>query len=259
MIDYNYHTHTFRCGHATGTEREYIEAAIACGIKVLGFSDHIIFEHKDKKSKEQFYDYIKTINELKEEYKDKIEIHLGFECEHSSDRVDYYKYLLKEKGIEYLILGQHFALDKKGEKLDLFENSNNRHKITKYYYKFVKKGLKSGLYSYLAHPDLYTREYKNIDKTYIKYARKVCKAAKKYNVPIEINLNGLYYKKTRNLPGLTYPCETFFKIAGEVGNDVMVGIDCHAPNLITNADFEWAENIISKYNLHHITRLEFKK
>ncbi|MBQ9116919.1 MAG: hypothetical protein IJY04_07835, partial [Clostridia bacterium] len=36
----NYHTHTFRCGHASGTEREYIEKAIAEGLTVLGFSDH---------------------------------------------------------------------------------------------------------------------------------------------------------------------------------------------------------------------------
>ena len=36
----NYHTHTWRCHHADGTEREYVENAIAAGIKILGFSDH---------------------------------------------------------------------------------------------------------------------------------------------------------------------------------------------------------------------------
>ena len=36
----NYHTHTTRCHHALGSEREYIEAAIAGGMQVLGFSDH---------------------------------------------------------------------------------------------------------------------------------------------------------------------------------------------------------------------------
>ena len=28
----NYHTHTWRCHHAGGTERQYIESAIAAGI-----------------------------------------------------------------------------------------------------------------------------------------------------------------------------------------------------------------------------------
>ena len=36
----NYHTHTPRCGHAIGSERQYIERAIEEGFKVLGFSDH---------------------------------------------------------------------------------------------------------------------------------------------------------------------------------------------------------------------------
>lgn len=259
MIDYNYHTHTFRCGHATGKERDYIEAAIARGIKVLGFSDHILFESKNEESKAKLYDYVKTINELKEEYKDKIEIHLGFECEHFDDRVDYYNYLLKEKGIEYLILGQHYITAKDGKRLDMFNELENPHEIAKRYYLCVKEGLKSGLYKYLAHPDLYTREFKEIDKVYIKYAKKICKAAKKYNVPIEINLNGLYYKGVKNILTPTYPCEQFFEIAGKVGNDVMIGVDAHSPELITNANYEWAESIIEKYHLHHVTRLDFIK
>ena len=42
-MDYNYHTHTFRCQHASGTEREYIESALAAGITKIGFSEHIPF------------------------------------------------------------------------------------------------------------------------------------------------------------------------------------------------------------------------
>ena len=39
-MKYNYHTHTWRCGHAMGTEREYVETAIREGFQELGFSDH---------------------------------------------------------------------------------------------------------------------------------------------------------------------------------------------------------------------------
>ena len=38
MVDY--HTHTELCGHATGTIEEYIESAVAKGIREIGFSDH---------------------------------------------------------------------------------------------------------------------------------------------------------------------------------------------------------------------------
>ena len=34
----NYHTHTPRCNHAVGSEVEYVENALAQGLKILGFS-----------------------------------------------------------------------------------------------------------------------------------------------------------------------------------------------------------------------------
>ena len=34
------HNHTTRCHHATGTEEEYVLAAIAGGLESFGFSDH---------------------------------------------------------------------------------------------------------------------------------------------------------------------------------------------------------------------------
>ena len=36
----NYHAHTWRCSHAKGTERDYVEAALDRGLEILGFSDH---------------------------------------------------------------------------------------------------------------------------------------------------------------------------------------------------------------------------
>ena len=37
---YNFHNHTYRCGHATGTDEEYVLEAIKNGYEVMGFSDH---------------------------------------------------------------------------------------------------------------------------------------------------------------------------------------------------------------------------
>mgnify|MGYP000697771308 CR=1 FL=1 len=36
----NFHSHTVRCQHAVGEEREYVEEAIKEGFEVIGFSDH---------------------------------------------------------------------------------------------------------------------------------------------------------------------------------------------------------------------------
>ena len=79
----NYHTHTWRCMHASGTEREYVEKAIEGGLKILGFSDHTPMPYSGgyvsnvKMRPDQLEDYVDTILKLKDEYKDDIEIHIG--------------------------------------------------------------------------------------------------------------------------------------------------------------------------------------
>ena len=70
----NYHTHTYRCNHARGSEREYIERAIARGVRVLGFSDHVPMPFPDGHQSgfrvriEELEDYVRTLEALREEY-----------------------------------------------------------------------------------------------------------------------------------------------------------------------------------------------
>ena len=44
----NYHTHTYRCGHANGNEEDMIQAAIDMGIEELGMCCHVPFPHYRK-------------------------------------------------------------------------------------------------------------------------------------------------------------------------------------------------------------------
>ena len=71
----NYHTHTTRCGHAEGTEEEYILTALRCGFKVLGFSDHTPwayatsgFVSRIRMLPSQLDDYVLTLRRLREKY-----------------------------------------------------------------------------------------------------------------------------------------------------------------------------------------------
>lgn len=41
MQKFNLHTHTFRCGHASGTDDQMVLSAIETGFELLGFSDHM--------------------------------------------------------------------------------------------------------------------------------------------------------------------------------------------------------------------------
>ena len=72
----NFHSHTVRCQHAVGEEREYVEEAIKEGFEVIGFSDHSPYLFKNgyvsriRMTMSQLEDYVKTIEALKKEYRE---------------------------------------------------------------------------------------------------------------------------------------------------------------------------------------------
>ena len=74
----NYHTHTTRCRHASGTEREFVEHAVSLGMTTLGFSDHTPYIFPGgylsyfRMRENEAEDYFNTVRGWKEEYKDKI-------------------------------------------------------------------------------------------------------------------------------------------------------------------------------------------
>ena len=85
----NYHTHTPLCRHAWGSEEEYVQKAIKEGLEILGFSDHAphIFAVENFNSParmdiSQIGQYFETLLNLREKYKDYIEILIGFETEY---------------------------------------------------------------------------------------------------------------------------------------------------------------------------------
>ena len=109
----NYHTHTPRCGHAEGSERAYVEAALAQGFSALGFADHVPMPYKDFSSPirmqpHETAGYVDTLNGLREEFRGRIDLHIGFEAEYFPALFDDLLRLLEPYDYEYLILGQHF-------------------------------------------------------------------------------------------------------------------------------------------------------
>ena len=71
----NYHTHTYRCGHAEGDVGEYAEQAEKAGLRTLGFSDHTPYDFYDigprsqpmRMSLEEFPGYMDSLRALEAE------------------------------------------------------------------------------------------------------------------------------------------------------------------------------------------------
>ncbi len=220
----NYHTHTTRCHHASGTEREYIETAIARGLKVLGFSDHCpqFFPTNDYYSHfrmrpEETDGYVQTLRELQKEYRDDIDIKIGFEVEYYPEIFDKLIEFLHPYELDYIILGQHFIENE----YDTYEHSTGKNHTDlqlKIYTDQVLEALETEKFTYIAHPDVF--RYEDDEKLYEAEARRLCEGAKSHGIPLEINFLGL-------AEGRHYPNKRFFRIAKDVGCDFVFGCDAH--------------------------------
>ncbi|MGL5540645.1 MAG: histidinol phosphatase, partial [Erysipelotrichaceae bacterium] len=96
-------------------------------------------------------------------------------------------------------------------------------------------GMETGLYAYLCHPDLFMRAYQRWDDVAIAQSLRLCEAAKRLNIPLEYNLQGVFFKE-RYKDEFGYPYHPFWQLAATVGNQVMIGIDAHR-----NTEYEMVE------------------
>ncbi len=247
----NYHTHTARCQHAIGTEREYIEAAIEMGIQTLGFSDHIACPYTDgyvsgiRMRWDEVADYVLTLRALAKEYEDRIRILVGFESEYIPEFYDKQQQMVKDFKIDYLIMGQHFWVsENKGPYSGAPTKEEERIRL---YVDSVIKGMKTGSYTYLAHPDLIN--YQGLDSVYEFEMERLCRAMYEMDIPLEINLLG--YAENRH-----YPSQKFWKIAAETKNKVILGLDAHDVGQIKNQKaYEAGMDIVRLHGLNLIEEL----
>lgn len=251
----NYHTHTVRCGHARGTEREYIETAIARGVQVLGFSDHVPYpfpggyESGYRIPRALLDDYVTTVMELKREYAGQIDIHLGFEAEYYPAYHEDLVRLLHPYPYEYLIMGQHFI--KNEIDAHAYCGGHVSPDLPWEYARQVIRGLKTGHFTYLAHPDLPSNTERGAQ--YREAMEWLCRQALALDVPLELNFLGL-------ADGRAYPCPDFWEIVGRTGNKVIYGCDAHDPDAVANpATVAMAESWREKYHLQLIDRVTLKR
>lgn len=224
LVEYNFHTHTKRCGHAIGEDKEYIENAIKKGYKILGISDHCpyfgISLPKQRMEWEEFPQYLISMKNLREQYQDKIKIYIGLECEYFDEHLNQLKELRKK--VDYFILGQHHYIDGCETKPYLSKEK------MKEMVKDIRNAAASGLFLYIAHPDYFWRERRMWDGTAIEVSHEICKISLEYNIPLELNQKHLMIIKTEK-PDVYSGCLSFWNIAKEYNCKVCLGIDAHDP------------------------------
>lgn len=234
---FDFHTHHDRCGHAKGSIRDYVEAAIKNGLDMIGISDHSPhFYSKEEQpypkiamGKSEFPHYIEEVLELKQAYKDRIEILLGVESDFFPEHIELYRKQYVQYPFDYIIGSVHFV-----EGMNIFdkgrwEGLTHEQKIEtkETYYQLIQQSAECGLFHILGHIDAmkgFYPEFSSIQTDAIEHTLKVIAH---HNLAVEINTSG----KTKDCGGW-YPADDILERALYYGVDVTFSSDAHIPERV---------------------------
>lgn len=227
----DYHIHTYLCGHASGEPYQYVEKAISEGLKSMGFSDHAPFvSHNDPDvtmSVEQMPLYFDIVHNLKNKYKDKIDILFGVEADFMPGFEAKTKDVLSKYNYDYIFGSVHF-IDNWG-----FDNPTERPKFDKHnindiyrvYFDLLRKSAQTGMFDIMAHVDLMKKFGDKPTDNLLKDVKKTAECFKDCGVSIEINTSGLR-KPVKEI----YPSQEFLKVYSQTDVPIVFGSDSHLPS-----------------------------
>jgi histidinol-phosphatase (PHP family) len=236
----NYHTHTYRCRHASGDVADYVAQAARAGLSELGFSDHC--PHPDERwpmthmSMEDLPSYIQALNEAKALAASGIaagkatpRILSGLECEWVPEYLGFMKdEFLGNHGLDYLIAGIH-SYPYQGGWGDTYAIGSVSELVA--FTEASCKAMECGLFRFLAHPDVYCHSWLEWEENAISAARDIIATSLRTGVPLEINGYGMRKALVNDPAGKRrpYPKEEFWKMAAESGVVCVVSSDAHRP------------------------------
>lgn len=230
----NFHTHTYLCKHAVGHPSDYYKQALKEGCTALGFTDHCPFPNElsadwqeIRMTPEEAYGYASEVRALQEG--SAFPVYLGFECEWDETFRNWYEDGLKGTyGADYLILGPHWVTN--GDRHDYIPYEEDKSVLFKYTDQTIE-GMRSGLFAFLAHPDLCMGHGRRWDSDVESCMKAIIAAAKDLNLPLEVNGLGMHKEKWQTEKGLrySYPVDEFWTLAAEAGVRVVCNADAHDP------------------------------
>ena len=217
----NFHTHNYLCGHAGGTVCDFAEVAVKNGLTALGISDHCTSPLGGEgymTLNDLGMEYLPQFEIARKKYKN-LRIYSGVEIIYFEGHDNEYARGLNK--LDYLVLGQHEYM-MNGKRCNSFTDGVDEKNVVAYF-ENAAAGLKTGLFSVFAHPDLiFYRGTKITPKIADAFERAVG-AAVEHGVAVELNANGI-----RN-HGFRYPTDLLIELCKAHGARVVVSSDSHSP------------------------------
>lgn len=268
MIFSNLHTHTLFCDGKNNAE-DYVCNALELGFESLGFSSHapISIENEWTMKENVILPYIGEIQRLKEKYKEKIEIYLGFEIDYLEANERYILPNIQNK-IDYKIGSVHLLLNEKDGNYYTTDGPNDQFVktitqvgggdikicVTRYFQELIKI-IKEKPFEIIGHLDVIKKN--NTNNKYFNESEHwyrdlitevLCEVSKTDKI-IEVNTGGI----TRGYINEPYPSYWIIKECKNMGIPIAISSDAHTVKEL-NGCFEEIEKELKKigYKEHKI-------
>jgi histidinol-phosphatase (PHP family) len=230
----DYHVHTARCGHAGGTMREYVEAALSRGLSEIAFTDHLplYFLPGDDPdpalamTREELPGYVEEVLALKEEYRGRIDVLLGVEADYAEGHEAALRELLAAHDWDVVLGSVHWVA---GGWIDAPGGASRHEKegtvfLWWEYWRLVTKACATGLFDVLTHLDLPKKFGNRMPESLAASEERAVEAARAAGVAVEVSSAGL-----RKAVSEEYPAPPLLSKLVAAGVPVVFSSDAHAP------------------------------
>ncbi len=229
----DYHLHTPLCRHAVGEPSEYVAAARTRGLDEIGFSDHAPMDGPEpfddwrmlRTDLPRYVDMILATREAAAPYP----VRLGLECDYLAGREKWIEQLAAAAPWDYLIGSVHYlpsgwAVDDPQWIGRYTASEGATEEIWTVYWREYARCIASGLFDFVAHPDLVKKFGHRPPGDLRRYYEPTIAAAAAGDVTLEVSTAGL-----RKPVGELYPAAGFLTLACQAGVTVVIDSDAHAP------------------------------
>jgi len=218
-----FHTHTFRCHHASGEVVDYARAAAAAGLNVMGASDHTPVPDGRWSDVRMRLDELPAYEAAVAQARiavPQVRVLLGMECDVGQAYFGWYRDTFLARGYDYLIASIHY-LDRDGVEVSAFGGCRGAAALRDWSAKALA-AIDCGLFAFLAHPDNIACGDAVWTSEVAAAVDEVCVAAAAKGIPLELNSLGLRERRG-------YPWRPFWERAATHGCSVILSTDAHKP------------------------------
>ena len=252
----DYHTHTPLCGHATGAPVEYALAAMAMGLAEVGISDHSPMLETFDNWRMKFADldeYLSLVAEARSAVAP-FPVRLGLEVDYIRGHEKWIETLANRAPWDFLIGSVHYIApgwDVDNPKWIGCFDDRPVEEIWSLYFAEYEKCIRSGLFDFVAHPDLPKKFGHRPSGDLRRFYEPVITALAETGTVMEVSTAGL-----RKPVEEIYPSRQMLEMAFAAGVEIVVSSDAHSREEV-GADFPAAEKLVREVG--YISTVQFAR